>query len=173
MPSYIKDIGSVPVHKNRFTHRVWGEVRNRVDKKYLVWPSFSSRGIDLKKCSSLFLCLKKIRVFSKSMPLDEKIGHTKYFLSTRFLTSPQTRWVNRFLWNGTEPISLRGGPYFFGFLVFGSFKDIGCIYFTKKPGLRGSKIELTKNIWCGQLFHHLQKKKYIKKTDKHRYNSYL
>ena len=56
-----KDIGSVPFHKNWFTHRVWGEVRNRVDKKYLVWASFSSRGIDLKKCSSFFnVQIKKV-----------------------------------------------------------------------------------------------------------------
>ena len=30
-------------------------------------------------------------IFFKSMPLDEKIGHTKYFLSTRFLTSSKSR----------------------------------------------------------------------------------
>ena len=59
-----KDIGSVPLHKNRFTHRVWGEVKNRVDKKYLVWPIFSSRGIDSQKFSDLFFLYikKKIKI---------------------------------------------------------------------------------------------------------------
>ena len=32
-----------------------------------------------------------IEIFFKVVPLDEKIGHTKYFLSTRFLTSSKSR----------------------------------------------------------------------------------